>query len=198
VKPNKTIYTIGHSNHAPEYFIDLLKKHNVECVVDVRSTPYSKYVPWTIKKNIEKLLNKNNVNYKYLGDKLGGSVINESTAMQNGLPDYEKIVKTNMFLDGIENLLKISQNQNISIMCSEKDPINCHRFVLIARNLQKKKNVIVKHIYADGLIKSNNEVENILLKKYKSQTAQQDLFENRINIYDKVYRLRNVDLFKKK
>lgn len=65
------LFTVGHSQHTPEYFINLLKRHNINCVLDVRSTPYSKYAEQFNRENVHAFLQNSSIRYSYMGKYFG-------------------------------------------------------------------------------------------------------------------------------
>lgn len=142
------IYTIGHSNITQESFIELLKLFEIQLVVDVRSSPYSKFVPHFNRDNIKKTLKENNIKYKFLGDKVGGKPKDEKY-YPNGIVNYNLIAKSGHYKEGIEKIIEMNKDNNLVLMCSEEDPYSCHRHNLITQTLLKKGlNVI--HIRKEG------------------------------------------------
>ncbi len=140
------IFTIGHSNHDISKFISLLKDSEIDVLVDVRSRPYSKYVPHFNKKTIETPLKGEAILYLYMGDRLGGLSSSESV----GSPlKYHEVSKNEVFISAIDDLMKIAEKKRVAIMCAEKDPNRCHRKHLISRELKKRK-VEVIHILSDS------------------------------------------------
>jgi uncharacterized protein (DUF488 family) len=145
------IFTIGHSNHPLEVFLQLLHTNNIQVVVDVRSAPYSKYVPRYNKQQLETDLKNNNYRYLFMGDCIGGKPDDPAVRKSNGTVDYEKLAGTEKFLKGIDRLVKgIADGWKIALLCAEENPANCHRHQLIARELEYKRNVAVMHIRADA------------------------------------------------
>jgi len=143
------IYTIGHSDHAMEAFIDLLRQHNVTLVVDVRSQPYSRWTPQFNLETLEHDLAEASIEYRYMGDELGGrpSALDLYTA---GKPDYGRMEEQSAYQGGIDELLDLSQTERVAIMCSEGDYRECHRHRLVSQTLLKR-GVRVIHIKPDGL-----------------------------------------------
>ena len=152
-------YTIGHSNHTMEDFIQLLNMNNINVIVDVRSYPNSKYVPHFNKDELEIALNERNISYLFMGDKLGGRYNNPNLLFSDGSVDYSKVSQMSEFIDGIQNVIgRIKDDKILAIMCSEKDPFDCHRFVLISHQLGKR-GVKVKHILGNGDVILNGVLE---------------------------------------
>lgn len=190
-----TCFTIGHSNHSIEYFIDLLSKHNVNCVVDVRSSPYSKHNPQFNKENLKQNLEKMSFTYLYMGDLLGGRYTTPELLYPDGKVDFSKVIKTKQFCDGIQRIITgMEKGYTIAIMCSEKNPLNCHRFGLISYELTKR-GISVKHILENTEIVLHDELEKQILNEYKKDSQQEDLFntsaEDNVPLLEKAYELRN-------
>ena len=144
------IYTIGHSNIIMESFIEVLKLFELQIVVDVRSSPYSKYVPHFNRENINKTLKENKIRYLFLGNYLGGKPKEVKYYIDNKV-DYDLIAKTEQYNEGIVRIMKLSNYDDIVLMCSEEDPMSCHRHNLITQSLVRKGFEII-HIGKDGKI----------------------------------------------
>ena len=158
-------YTIGHSDLPVEAFIYFLKKAKVEIIIDVRSSPYSKYQTQFNREDISQKLNQENIEYHYMGDTLGGRYSSPEFLMTDGTVDYEKVSTTQKFSSGLEEVIKfIHAGRTVSLMCSEKDPLRCHRFVLISKNLQKS-GIEVIHLCPELIQKTQTELENELLNQ---------------------------------
>ena len=137
-----TIYTIGHSNHEPEVFVALLRQHGIELVIDVRSSPYSRYVPQANRETLARTLEAEGINYRWDGDRLGGKPDGE-------VADYDVLRASAPFQDGIRALLAASDEQPTAIMCAEGDHRRCHRHKLITPALLDRE-AQVQHIQPDG------------------------------------------------
>lgn len=169
---NNILYTIGHSNHTPETFLGLLRLHEIGVLIDVRSAPYSRFVPHFNKSELQDSLPKHGIDYRYAGDYLGGQPKDETVYKNQQVPDaereqflklvdYEAVMKKDWYLKGIRRLLEIVEQSEsgVAVMCSEGDPLDCHRHHLIARSLVDASvrvadhNINVQHILKDGTIK---------------------------------------------
>ena len=159
------IYTVGHSNHEVEQFIKLLQSYSIDIVVDVRSAPYSQYCPQFNKDTIEQVLSNNGMKYLFLGKELGARP-DSSECYEYNRVKYDKLKKTDLFRQGIERLKDSAVKCIVTLMCSEKDPINCHRTILISRVL-KGEGIEVRHILDENKTVSQNEIEEQLQKKFK-------------------------------
>jgi uncharacterized protein (DUF488 family) len=130
------IYTIGHSNITQESFIEILKQFKIKLVIDIRSSPYSKFVPHFNRENIKKAFKENSVKYIFLGDYIGGKPKNLEY-YQNGKVNYELIAKSEHYKEGIDKIIELNKNNDLVLMCSEENPYNCHRHHLITQTLVK-------------------------------------------------------------
>lgn len=155
------IYTIGHSAHTLDQLIRLLDANSIKTLVDVRTTPNSHFHPQFNRENIEFFLLKSEIQYVFAGKSLGGRPDEPSCYKSHVLPsegadylhevDYPEVMKKPWFLEGIDLLLKLAEEQTTAIMCSEEDPSLCHRHHLIAKYLmQTYPEVVVWHIRGDG------------------------------------------------
>ena len=172
----QTCYTIGHSNYDIEYFLGLLEKHSIGYIVDVRSNPYSKYAPHFNKDSLSQALHDAGLTYVFMGDLLGARYTDDSLLfdVKDGVRgvDLEKVAQTESFKKGIQRVIDgLSKKLSIALMCSEKNPLDCHRFTLIAYHLHKK-GVQVEHILEDGQIASNESMEKKLLEAYINNTSK--------------------------
>jgi len=179
------LYSIGYSCHTIDTFRKALLDNNVTAVADVRSSPYSKFKPDFNKDIITKKLIKFGIVYVFLGNNLGAR-IDAPECYKNGKADYDLIAKHPTFLAGLERLKKGMENYKIALMCAEKDPITCHRAILIFRNL-RNLNIKLAHILCDGTVEYHTESEKRLLKLLNLE--QLDLFADNSDIFDKAYKL---------
>ena len=144
------LFTIGHSNHEPEAFLDLLRRHGVTAVADVRSSPYSRRQPHFSRAPLEALLRHHGIAYVFLGKELGGRPADPALYHADGWADYERVRATAAFRDGIERLLSGLEKYTIALMCGEEDPLDCHRGLMIAPALVAL-GVRPRHIRRDRL-----------------------------------------------
>lgn len=194
-----TIFTIGHSNLNIENFINLLKEYDINCIVDVRSTPYSKFHSQFNRENIKSELKKNGIYYIFMGEELGARRNDRSLYTIKGYLDFEKTVKSSKFLKGVSRIKEgLSKGFNIALMCSEKNPMECHRSIMIARYFSDN-NFMVKHILDKGEILTQEEIAKKLVDKYFPNRDQISLLpeENIIDYEELVrrsYRQRNEEI----
>ncbi len=158
------LFTIGHSNQSIEAFLFLLKKHGITAVADVRSHPFSRYLPHFNKSEIQASLSSTGIQYVFLGKELGARPEDLSCYDTGGKALYDRIAATPLFSAGIQRLLKGIENHKISLMCAEKDPIACHRNILVCHQL-RKYNLQINHILSDGELESHLQLEARFLNK---------------------------------
>lgn len=144
------LYTIGHSDHALAAFIGLLREHAIVRLVDVRSDPYSRWQPQFNREALAPALRESGIDYVWMGETLGGRPADP--ALYNSgeeRPDYERMAKTPLYQGGIERLLESARAVRTAIMCSEGDPLHCHRHLLLTQTLVAR-GIRVLHILPDG------------------------------------------------
>lgn len=181
-----TFYTLGHSTHSLDNFIQLLNRNDITAIADVRSNPYSNYTPQFNMEKIQKELLGKNFRYVFLGDELGGK-LHPHTSSITPSDYYENLTTNDKFISGIERLFKGVDRYKIAIMCTEKDPLMCHRFVLISRFLESR-NVTIMHIFDDGNLENQKDTVMRMLKEHN--LANSDLFLNKDDLIHKAYQLR--------
>lgn len=158
-----TVYTLGHSNLSIEEFLSIVRLHNIEAIGDVRSTPRSRYHPHFDAESLEIKLRENGVDYVFLGRNLGG----RPTAAElyfDGHADYDAMSRTHEFRRDLKRLVRVAGRQRIALLCSEKDPLTCHRGLLVARRLEEL-GVPVCHIHRDGSVETHQEAEGRLMRE---------------------------------
>lgn len=148
-----TAFTIGHSNHPIAIFINLLKLHNIDVLVDTRSYPFSKYAPQFNQDNLQRDLKEAGRKYCYTGHKLGGRPKDPQFYDDEGYVLYSRIAASPDFQQEIRRLLNDMAKYRIALLCSEEDPYNCHRRLLIGRVLDEY-GVNVCHIRGTGKIQT--------------------------------------------
>lgn len=143
------ILTIGHSNHDIDAFLGILKKHEVRVLVDVRSDPYSRYSPQFNKSDFERRVRAAGIDYRYSGSYLGGKPKDPSLYTPSGKPDYDALAATPAFQDELRAVVELADRKRLALMCSEADPMGCHRERMVAQVL-RSWGVKVTHILPDG------------------------------------------------
>jgi uncharacterized protein (DUF488 family) len=179
------LLTIGHSNHPIERFVALLKQVNVAVLVDVRSRPFSRRFPWFSQPRIGERLQQDTIQYVARGDALGGRP-SDPALVRDGIADYEAIARTAGFRQAVEEVIATARRQRACIMCAEREPLDCHRFLLVARVLAER-GITIGHILADGTIEPHGKTEERLLASARSGA---DLFAGPAERLAEAYRRR--------
>ena len=148
-----TIFTIGHSRHAADHFLALLRAHEINQIVDVRSQPRSKWAPHFDAAALALLLDARGVNYVSLGRQLGGRPDGREFYCQDGTVDYARRATATDFAEGISQLVALAQCRRTAILCAEEDPSRCHRRLLVAPALARSGAAVV-HVRGDGRLES--------------------------------------------
>ncbi len=162
------ILTVGHSNHSIEHFLNLVKNAGIGIVADVRSFPVSRYAPQFNKDALAKSLQGEGIAYLYLGKELGGR-------------SHEHPSTSEDFRKGLDRVIEESAHRRIAMMCAERDPLDCHRCLLLARRLAGR-GIGLGHILASGDIASHRETEDRLLAA--EGLATEDFFSRKQRLAD--------------
>jgi uncharacterized protein (DUF488 family) len=153
-----TVFTIGHSNHDEATFLELLKQHRIDVVADVRSQPYSKYTTQFNTDQLQAALAGAGVRYVFLGQQLGGRPEEPEFYDAAGHVLYDRLAQSPRFLEGLARLQRGLHQYRVALLCSEEDPAECHRNLLVSRVLAAR-GVIAWHIRGDGRLQSQAEVD---------------------------------------
>ena len=177
-----TIFTIGHSTHSIEEFVALLRRHDITAVADVRSQPYGRLDHFN-RENLSATLKAAGIEYVFLGEQLGARRP-ERECYEEGIALYERIVKLPAFQEGLLRLRRGAEKYRLAVMCAEKEPLSCHRAILIARCL-KDSGFQVLHVLADGALEDHELAERRLVREldlaptlFEPHLTQRDLIEN--------------------
>jgi uncharacterized protein (DUF488 family) len=175
--PDKIVFTVGHSRHEIEDFIALLGQHGVSCLIDVRSSPYSRIAPQFNRETLSATLKQNEILYAHFEEEFGARHTDPALLDEDGKVDFDKVRESPEFKQGVQRLNNaLELGYTVALMCSEADPFDCHRFSMISYQLVKE-GLQVHHILKDGQIVDNNELEKRLLEKYQRKLPQSTLFE---------------------
>jgi uncharacterized protein (DUF488 family) len=156
------IYTVGHSQHPIETFLGLLSAHGIATLVDVRSMPASRRYPWFNRMRLAAALDAAGIAYRFLGDRLGGRP-KDSVCYAGGAVDYAKVAVTHAFRLGLDDLAAIAAEGRSALMCAERDPLDCHRAILVGRHMATKGFEVV-HIHGDGHVEEQRDFEERLMR----------------------------------
>jgi len=154
------IFSIGHSNIDAKRFIAMLRNAGVNAIADVRTIPASRRFPWFSKKNLEARLATEGMAYAAMGDTLGGRPADDSLYC-DGVADYEAMAATPKFQSGLDRLIAAAAAARICMMCAEREPLDCHRCLLVGRSLAAR-GLGIGHILHDGTIEPHTVTEQRL------------------------------------
>lgn len=177
------IYTVGHSTQPFEKFLSLLQKHEVTAIADVRSAPYSRFNPQFNREELRNALKANGIGYVFLGKELGARS-NDECCYVAGKVQYKLLAKTPLFQSGITRVTEGAETHKIALMCAEKDPLDCHRTILVSRELVSR-GANVTHILQDGSIESHCDSISRLVAKMGLGEA--DMFRSEELTLDEAY-----------
>ena len=170
---SNSIYTIGHSNHSLETFINLLKSHDIQVLIDTRSAPFSRYSPQFNRDSLKAAVQEAGIKYGFYGRQLGGRPDDEDLYDEMGRVVYSEVAKSFLFNDGIERLVNGLSRLRTALLCSEENPSVCHRRLLVSRVLFEQ-GIDVYHIRGNGGIESEQELRH---QEELAKSSQRGLFE---------------------
>jgi uncharacterized protein (DUF488 family) len=180
------IHTVGHSNHPIERFLGLLQPHGITAIADVRSTPYSRFNPQYRREKLQAALAEVGIQYVFLGEELGARSQDPACYDPDGRVSYTRLAKTLLFRNGIERLKTGMVEHHISLMCAEREPLECHRTILVSRELVRES-VAVTHILGDGSLETHEHAMQRLATSLK--LTDRDLFSNPADLAEQAYDL---------
>lgn len=178
------LYTIGHSDHSLEAFLGLLQAQGITAIADVRSQPYSRRHPQFSRKPLQAALRTAGIQYGFLGRECGARS-DDPACYENGTVQYARLARTEPFLAGIARLRTGAAKYRLALLCAERDPLHCHRTLLVARALVAE-GLAVTHILADGTLETQAQA----LARLRAQLGlqQPDLFCDEAEIEALAYR----------
>jgi len=179
----RELFTIGHSTHTSERFVDLLRMHEITAVCDVRSDPYSKFNPQFNHETLQTEWKRHGVAYVFLGKELGPRS-NDPNCYMKGKVDYNRLSQTGLFQEGLGRVRQGMKSYRIALMCSEKDPVMCHRTILVCRYLRAEE-MRIRHILDDGSIEENDQAIKRLMELLK--LSERDLFHSPEEMIERAY-----------
>ncbi len=178
------LFTIGHSNHTDEQFVQLLRQHGIDVLADVRSQPYSKYTNQFNREDLQALLARHRLKYVFMGQSLGGRPEGEVYYDNEGHVLYHRVAEADFFLQGLERIQKGIASYRVAMMCSEEDPLVCHRHRLVARVL-RSRGVPIQHIRGDGRVESYEQVEPPAKQKMLFDELEVDSWRSLLSVLPK-------------
>jgi len=156
----RPILTVGHSNHAVERLIELLRQHAVEVLVDVRSQPYSRFATQFNREMLESVVTDAGLRYLFMGEELGGRQLGRIPTLAERLARADEVAQLPAFQRGIDRLLDGARRYRIAVLCAEEDPTECHRRVWVARAL-RARGADVAHIRGDGRLDDDDALRRL-------------------------------------
>ncbi len=181
----RRIMTIGHSAHSAERLLELLVQHSITAVADVRSSPYSRLNPQFNRETLKSSLKARGISYAFLGRELGARS-EDPSCYEAGKVQYGRLAQTVEFNQGVARVMKGLEKYNIALLCAERDPLYCHRTILVSRVLGRL-GVEVAHIHADGRLESHHEAMRRLLGLVG--LPQHDFFRSAEQLFNEAYRM---------
>ena len=185
-----TVFTVGHSTHPVERFVQLLSRHEITAIADVRSQPYSRMNPQFNRDALRSTLKDAGIAYVFLGKELGARSNDESCYL-NGKVQYDRLAMTSLFREGLDRVELGLAKHRIALMCAEKDPLTCHRSILVCRHLVAR-DIGVAHILQDARVETHDEAMTRLLRELRIERA--DLFRNQDDLFGEAYALRGDEI----
>lgn len=181
------LFTIGHSTHPQTKFLELLIHHRITALCDVRSTPYSRSNPQFNRDCLKAYLRLHLIEYVFLGKELGARS-NDPFCYEHGKVQYDRLAQTDLFRHGLERVEKGAQKYRVALMCAEKEPLECHRTILVARHLVER-GVTVHHIHEDGELEAHPDALRRLAQMFNLRCDEHDMFCSPNEMWNQAYRL---------
>ena len=178
------VLTVGHSTHPISDFVVLLQGHGATAVADVRSVPYSRFNPQFNQETLGGTLEHYGIRYVFLGRELGGRS-KDPMCYEGGQIQYSRLARTDLFLRGLDRVVQGASKYCVALMCAEKDPIDCHRMILVARELVSRR-IDVAHILGDGRLELHGETNERLLMRFG--LCEPHLFSSRSELIEQAYK----------
>ena len=182
-----TLYTIGHSNHPIERFVALLQQHGITAICDVRSAPYSRYNPHFDREAVKTSLEAVDIAYVFLGKELGARS-DDPACYLHGKIQFGKLAQTKLFQQGLQRVRDGMKRFRVALMCAEKEPLECHRTILVSRSLYATE-FFVEHIHADGHIELHADALDRLARTLGLRAEEQHLFRTHDDLIADAYLL---------
>jgi uncharacterized protein (DUF488 family) len=177
------VFTVGHSTHSIGRFIDLLLCNQIQVVADVRSSPFSRFNPQFNRKELQESLRQAGVRYVFLGKELGARS-GDPTCYVADKVQYDRLARTALFKSGLDRVIEGSNKFRVALMCAEKDPLDCHRTILVARELVKQ-GLAVTHILESGAREPHGESIKRLVTALGM--SLDDMFRSQQEVFDDAY-----------
>lgn len=169
------LFTVGHSTHPIGTFVDLLRNAGITAIADVRSSPHSRFNPQYNRDDLQAALKSHGIAYVFLGRELGARS-DDASCYENGRVQYSRLARTELFRAGLQRLVQGAESHVVAIMCAEKEPLDCHRTLLVSRALAAD-GVSITHLLADGRIEDHAATMSRLMTMM--ELPERDLFRSR-------------------
>jgi uncharacterized protein (DUF488 family) len=169
------VFTVGHSTQPIERFTALLTGNNISAIADVRSAPYSRHNPQFNREELREALKQHSISYVFLGKELGARSEDECCYVHNKV-SYRILATTDLFRAGLKRVIEGAQKYRVALMCAERDPLDCHRTILVSRELEKL-GIRVSHIHQNGMMESHEAAMSRLVEQLG--IAEEDMFQPR-------------------
>lgn len=178
------IFTVGHSNHPLAHFTGLLQRHMITAVADVRSTPFSRTNPQFNREELKDALSAIGITYVFLGKELGARS-EDPACYEAGRVRYDRLAVTDLFRKGLDRVREGSEKFRLALMCAEREPLDCHRTILVCRHLVTQ-GFKIQHIHGDGGLEWHADVMTRLIRMLK--LPKDDMFRSREEIVEEAYK----------
>ena len=183
---SSVVFTIGHSTHSLERLIELLQTHKITAVADVRSQPYSRMSPYFNRESLRSDLKAKKIAYVFLGRELGART-DDASCYVDGKVQYDRLAQTALFQEGLARVVNGASRYRIALLCAEKDPLTCHRTILVCRHLVAR-GLQAAHILGNGRVESHDDALNRLLREVGVESKE--LFRSRDELIAEAYEKR--------
>ena len=183
-----TVYTIGHSTHTFTFLADLLRLHDITAICDVRSTPYSRLNPQFNREDFKEQLRAIGMAYVFLGKELGARS-DDPGCYINGKVQYGQLAQTDGFKSGLERIKQGSVNYRLALICAEKEPLECHRSILVGRAVEEQLTLSVTHIHANGTLETHSDAMLRLAQMFRLRAAEHHMFHSTDAVFAEAYSL---------
>ena len=177
----QTLYSVGHSNQTIESFLEEISAFGVNCIVDVRSTPYSKFTPQFNAEALGAFLRRHGIAYLPFGNEFGARRTDAVDA--NGQVDFDMAAKTEAFAHGVERIkMGLQRGFHIAFMCSEAHPLECHRFALVSRYFDEHGYEVI-HILNKEQSATHQSLLQTLIKEYVKKGTVKDHRQQSLDLF---------------
>lgn len=179
------VFTVGHSNQTAERFVQLLHRHGITAIADVRSTPYSRHNQQFNREELKATLKAEGIRYVFLGKELGARSDDDCCYVDDKV-QYELLARTELFQSGVSRVIEGAISLRIALLCAEKDPLDCHRTILVARELVNR-GCTVTHILSNGALETHADAISRLVQRLGF--GEEDMFRSNTLAVEQAYQM---------